>query len=411
MKSVNIKTKFRDATGVYIQGMLRKNIFNYFLSDENYYIEKGSNLWNVPLPCDRKQFAEKSKQDITSRITYGNYFCAVTSFLGKNDFEIIVKAASESLKCNIKDSDIEQINIFLEKHGKFYHPARLQVKLSENILTFALNCAISEPGLNCINREYKILKKLGHNFSLPYIPEIYESGSVYIKEPAVKMIILMGEWFEGFNEFHISKKKRDRIIVWDQKKGDFFLSPEEALQLYTQASMILTCYYNIETFEQIFPWHHAAGDFILKKEEEKLLLRLITVRQYAPMLENIDTSCQDTENMLDALFLFFLNLSIRMRLDRLDGVGEIAWANNIAVKGVLNGVMEGLALKSVSGFTRPVNICFMEYLLKLSKKDLLDILQFVADSYNHRSPELGIIKNSINEHGDTLYAAINSLLK
>ncbi len=398
-------------TGAYNQGMLKKNIFNYFLSDENYYIEKGSDLWNVLLPCDRESFAEESKHDITHGITYGDYFCAVTLFLENNNFEIIIRAVSESLKHNIKSEDIEQINIFLEKHGEFYHPARLQVKLSENILTFALNCALSDPGRNCINREYKILKKLGHNFSLPYVPEIYGIGSVCVKESAGNMTIFLGEWFKGFNEFHISKKKRGGIIVWDQKKGNFFLSPENVLQLYTQASMILTCYYNIETFEQIFPWHHAAGDFILKKEQEKLFLRLITVRQYAPMLENIDASCQDTESMLDALFLFFLNLSIRMRLDRFDGVGEIAWADNIAVHGVLNGVMEGLALKSVSGFTRPVNICFMEYLLELSKTELSDTLQFVADSYNHRSPELDIIKKSIGEHGDTLYAVINSLLK
>jgi hypothetical protein len=49
------------------------------------------------------------------------------------------------------------------------------------------------------------------------------------------------------------------------------------------------------------------------------------------------------------LLIFFLNLSIRMRLDRYDGVGDIVWADGPVVQSTLDGVMDGLALIIASG--------------------------------------------------------------
>lgn len=76
----------------------------------------------------------------------------------------------------------------------------------------------------------------------------------------------------------------------------------------------MTCYYNAETFEQIFPWHHAAGDFVIKLQKNNMKMKLITVRQYAPMLENKnETAKNNTDSdiylMLEAMLVFFLNLS------------------------------------------------------------------------------------------------------
>ena len=94
------------------------------------------------------------------------------------------------------------------------------------------------------------------------------------------MAMFLGEWFSGFNEFHLSRDPatgQGRILVWDYGAGDFFLSPEQAAGVYKEAAKILTAYYNLETFEQIFSWHHAAGDFVLKLEKGRMKVRLITV--------------------------------------------------------------------------------------------------------------------------------------
>jgi hypothetical protein len=44
---------------------------------------------------------------------------------------------------------------------------------------------------------------------------------------------------------------------------------------------LLTAYYNIDTGEQIFPWHHAAGDFVVTPLAEGFPVKLIAVRGYA----------------------------------------------------------------------------------------------------------------------------------
>ena len=62
----------------------------------------------------------------------------------------------------------------------------------------------------------------------------------------------------------------------------------------------------------------------------------------------VDDQNRDIQALLDALLVFFLNLTIRMRLDRQDGIGEIVWADDIAIKGTLQGFLEGLALKSTT---------------------------------------------------------------
>lgn len=387
-------------------------MFNYFLSSESCPVTKENDLWCAKLPLGREAFLENSQKDIFSDITYGDYFCAVSSFLEKNGFKIILQAAFDHLKYEIDVKGIKEVNIFLEKHGQFYHPARVEINLDKNILIFVLNCAISDGGKGCIKREYEILNRLGNDFSFAYLPRVYGIGDVCVNMANKSILMFLGQWFKDFNEFHVSKGANGKIKVWKQGKDDFFLTPEDTLELHTQVGKIFTYYYNMETFEQIFPWHHAAGDFVVKKEKDELLVRLVTARQYAPMLENADGAPIDSEIILDALYLFFINLSMRMRLDRLDGVGDTVWMDKIAVQGTLNGLLQGLALKAVpSCLNDSVDLCFTKYLLNITKEELQDSLQSLFASYNRLSPDVDIIRNSIDEHGDILYNVIRNTCK
>jgi len=84
---------------------------------------------------------------------------------------------------------------------------------------------------------------------------------------------------------------------------------------------ILTLY----KYEHLPPhpsWHHAAG--ISCKEHWGVVdVRLTTARGYEPLVIFIED--QDI-NPVMALLYFFLDLTVRMRLDRWEGVGEIVWA-------------------------------------------------------------------------------------
>jgi hypothetical protein len=393
-----------------------KTQFNYYLQSKKYFIDEKNDIWPLPIPLSMKK--PQKAEEIS--LTYGDYFYAVRSFLEKDEFKSITSAISQQLNQNIKPEEIQEIRIYLEKHGEFYHPARIETYINGSRILFVLNVAISNTGKGFIKREFEILNKLNNEFSFSFIPKVYSRDKISIKDKDVEISVFLGEWFEGFNEFHISQNKYKqaktdssiKIVVWDHEKGNFFLSADETLELYSQVAMILTCYYNAETFEQIFPWHHAAGDFVIKLQNNNMEMKLITVRQYAPMLENKNEIAKkntdsDIYLMLEAMLIFFLNLSIRNRLDRLDGVGKIVWSDNIAVEGTLKGFLKGLAKISSNNLipdTLAAN--FINYISCFTKTDLLELCNSIVNTYNPMAPELSVIRQNLKNHVDLLYNTI-----
>jgi len=392
--------------------MPHKPQFKYFLSDATNPVQKNSEIWSIPLPISRKQ-----PQSVTGlSVTYGAYFSAVHSFLEQNRFEILISVLSKSTNRQIIPEEIKEIRVCLIKYGEFYHPSIIKAILDKESYKFVLNVAISATGRNCIKREYSCLKKLGNDFSFSSIPEVYSYGEACVKESGHTISMFLGEWFEGFNEFHISHDKTDnkhKILVWDSEKGNYFLSPDNTLELYRQAAMILTDYYNIETFEQIFPWHHAAGDFVIRLQNNKAELKLITVRQYAPMFakERDENTGRDVEMILEAMLVFLLNLSIRMRLDRLNGVGDIVWSDDIAAYGTLKGFLQGLRRKGSSGLlSDSFDTYFHDYLLSsCTEKDFYDLSSAIVNSYNPLAPEIPVIRQNIKKHAEVLFNALASM--
>jgi hypothetical protein len=225
--------------------------------------------------------------------------------------------------------------------------------------------------------------------------------------------MFLGEWFQGFNEFHISvdpTDERHKIVVWDQEHGNYFLSTDQAEDLYRQAARILTGYYNLTTSEHISSWHHGAGDFVLRCQDREIDLKLITVRRYAPLFE-IDSGIEhkepDAEWILESLLVFFLNLAIKMRIDRLDGVGEIVWSDDIAVKGVLKGFFEGLVSKPpVRSFPGSLADGFRKYLSACTPADLVDLNFAMVQAYHPMAPEVPIIRQNLEQHVKDLYRAM-----
>jgi len=359
-------------------------------------------------------------------VSHGCYFTAVRNFLEKGRSEIIISAVSQHIHREVTSQDIEEIRIFLEKHGEFYHPARIETVLHGTAIPFVLNVAISDAGKSYIQREYGFLKQLNEDFPFSFLPKVYGQGCVSIAGDEIGMFLgewfqgynefhisLLGEWFQGYNEFHISLDPADekyKIVVWDHEHGNYFLTADQATNLYRQAARILTCYYNVETFEQILSWHHGAGDFVLKCQNDRIDAKLITVRQYRPMFENNGINKDpDMELILEALLLFFINLAIRMRLDRLDGVGEIVWSDDTLVDGIFKGFFESLALKPPNVlFPDPLIDCFRNHLLSCSQSDLFGLSQAMVDAYNPKSPEIPVIKKNLKRHVKILFDAIKT---
>ena len=379
--------------------MICRPKFSYFLADAKYPIRPNCSEWTSALPISRITMESKS----TGRsFTYGDYFNAVRVFLERNQYKAVATALSRVGRGNGDVEQILAIRVFLVKHGQYYHPARIEIECKNNISFFVLNAALSATAREMIKEEVSVLGLMGSRFPYSFIPEVYAAGEVRIDDGR-DLDMFLGQWFEDYHEFHLSRssKGQNRIIVWDGNPAKCYLSQEQTGAVYETAALILTAYYNIATFEHIAAWHHAAGDFVIKPAGDRIAMKLITVRQYAPLLENVKP---DVNLILQALQLFLVKISLQMGLDRLDGVGDPVWAGEIAVSGAVNGFFKGLMMQVKAGLI-PVEIVegCREYLAAVPGSEWIDMLVSVVNRYDPCLPYLSLIRRNLDQHADCLY--------
>jgi hypothetical protein len=99
------------------------------------------------------------------------------------------------------------------------------------------------------------------------------------------------------------------------------------------------------------------------------------------------------------MLVFFLTLSIRMRIDRLDGVKELSWADDFSVIETLNGFFE--ALENMPEETTrgiPLAECFEYYLFSMDEKALLSVAEEIVDHYHTQAIERKIIQEHVEAH-------------
>ncbi|MFC1876281.1 hypothetical protein ACFL2E_03270 [Thermodesulfobacteriota bacterium] len=372
--------------------------FSYFLSDDDHPVHKNLFLWDAAIPSSRNPDSRQIKPAEGTAITYAEYFKAVTEFLSAQSYETVCKAASSILNRKIPSEALKEIRIYLEKHGEFYHPARVVTTVDEKRVVFALNVAVSNVGKEYMEGEYRNLNRLHKIYLFDFIPKVYEYGCVQIDDNR-QVRMFLGEWFEGYHEFHVSEKgdhHTSRIAVWDTENGSFFLSKEQATKLYEKATTILTAYYNLETYEQVFSWHHAAGDFVVNMDTAEPRVKLITVRRYERLLKKTD---DDIATIANALLLFLLNVSIRMRIDRIDGVGEISWIDDFAMEGILKGFFKGLRLATMKAAIPDTFVdAFKAFLNGIPDKEFFDLFHAIMGRMSALNPDRVVVKSHLKNH-------------
>lgn len=264
-------------------------------------------------------------------LTLGDYFDAVLHF-------VLRALASIS-----PGSTPHRVVIRSEKHGVLYHVASAEVFQGEESHKFAVSTAVSNQGKARLNREEALLRALNHRFHLPYLPRPFFKQEIPAGAEAT-LSMLLAEWFEDYHEWHLGSDQSHRICIWDQKRGSRVAAETEASDLYREMSKILTLFYDPSTSRQIRPWHHAAGDFVVNTEEGQTRVRLTTVRGYEALFTR--------EEPLDpaiALVYFFLDMSVKMRLDRLEGTGAVVWADDFCLRPVVEGFFEALTIMAHPG--------------------------------------------------------------
>lgn len=200
---------------------MNQNFFVFFISGEETRVFPGSRLWQLPLSGEETRFACNSPIEHTNKdsgFTIGDYFIAASVFLSENNFSILKSGLETVSKSSVQTNQIFRITLFLEKHGAFYHPLKVQVELFEHhICLFVLNGAVSKSGLLLIEKEYQSIEDLNKAFLKSFLPQVF--GVDIIKTDKGNIGFFLGEWFDGYKEFHITDDHGGRQPRWSNAKS------------------------------------------------------------------------------------------------------------------------------------------------------------------------------------------------
>jgi len=330
-------------------------------------------------------------------LTYGAYLDSVRRFLLRRAGANLDTALRAHLGRPVAWKEIERIDIRSEKHGAFYHVARVDVHLPGSAASLAVNVAAGELAQLTLRQEYRLLRRLARHIPSSHLPRVYCQGKVSHgggRGQALELRVAVGEWLPDYHEFHLGRLKgegRVRLLLWDSATGHRALDDLQTSSIYRQAARILTEYYDWSSFRQIYPWHHGAGDFVARVESEEVSVRLITVRDYAPV---VGYRTRKMAGKMLALLMFFLHLTIQMRLDRIDGVGELVWAEGTILDDVARGFFEALSGKG--GAPSPPALC--EILSLFSKDEWRQLLAELLGCYTFSPEELELIHRQGEMH-------------
>ena len=337
-----------------------------------------------------------------SELRYGPYLGAVHYLLLRNNCRKILEALAHRLGRLVTLAEVDGIEIRTEKHGAFYHVARADVSVSGLIVSFAVNVAVSDTARAQLERDFNFLRSLTSQYNYKFLPQAYFKGAGIYREPGKPrrwLHMFVAEWFRDYHEFHLHRDQADgssRMLLWDLGLGSRYLSERQCVNLYRLGAKILTLYYNWNNFKQIYPWHHAAGDFVLRTKGDTVDLRLVTVRDYTAV---VDFTTGKNAGKLFALILFFLHLTIQMRIDRLDGVGDVVWAEDYCLEGTVAGFFEGLtsgATKVRKGIPPAAEI--LDILRTFENEEWLSLLEEWKETYKPSEEELILVLEKAVDH-------------
>ncbi len=341
-------------------------------------------------------------------LTLGDYFKAIEGFLFYKQPVHLLHILNEGLKKETALDDIKEVRIRSEKHGALYHVASIEILTLNECVKIAISTAVSKQGKEKLLQEYDTLQELSQMHYRDYLPRPYFSGFVGCGPRGKRrdpLAMFSAQWFEGYHEWHLTMDKGDdgqKLCIWDLINGYRYATKEEAFEIFRQISRILTLYYDANSFKQIYPWYHAAGDFIVSTVHGGIDVKLTTARGYKSIMGVLS---ENGVNPLIAIVYFFLNTTIRMRLDRLDGVGECLWVGDFVNRAVIQGFFDGLMKMTGEGRYVFGGIKELLSLLKsFGVDDLKRIMTSLLPLFQKDNPEeLTIIQANLAKHAKKLH--------
>ncbi len=366
------------------------------------------------LPEAPSDLEARTRRHGQTTLTFRQYFEVITAFIQARSYQGLIEAFQKKTGARLEVTDIGQIVIRTEKHGALYHIASIEVAAQGITLKFVVTTAVSPAGQACLQDDFSRINGLNARFRLPYLPRMYGKRDMTCpipENPNLAVRLYLGDWLDGYHEFHLSidaADQRQQIILWDTDNGYRYLSPRQGFNLYREVAKILTLYFDLETFQEISDWHHAAGDFIARTDGDDVHVRLVTVRGYEPM---IALPTKETTDRVTALVYFLAHLSLRMRMDRLDGTGGPVWADAHYLPATLDGFFQALTLKGQTPSQPSVDVIELQSLLKtFTPGDWAQILGAALRAYPQAEADVPIISQRLDEHAREISDTINGCL-
>jgi len=342
-------------------------------------------------------------------LTLRDYFHAIEQFLIKQNPDKLV----EALRVNLNDpslsiDSISEIDLYSVKVGAFYHIAEVNILCKGTSAKFAVSAAFTPSGRKCLENDFRTVSKLRELTAEPCLPRPYFIGTPGTGTWCHNFRMALWEWLEGFHEWHFSTDRNtgdQRIVLWDSIHGMHFLNSDEEKEIFRQIARILTLCFNTENTDQVCRWHHAAGDFIVNHQGHSIETRLTTVREYHPVLDYQGYTQEDIN--LHLLF-FFLDLTVRISMDRLDGTDTPVWADSTFLTPVIQGFMEGLSIMEDQKRIGPGQAKeFMLLLKSMSVEELRQVFQPLREIYQHEnSMDSQLISDNLEDHIKNLYKTL-----
>ncbi len=279
------------------------------------------------------------------KITYATYFRALVQALRARAVEPIRRSLEALTGERFAPERIDEVCLDSVKHGALYHVAKVTVRVGDRWFSMAMNSAVHPKRQAALVRESDTLQSLSKTAAAPYVPKMLYRGQGFWEDSAGRhgsFGFFLAQWFDGFYEWHLKKgpgSDAESVEVWDDSPSGAILSAAQASQLMEQAAYILTLALDRREFRHIYPWHHAAGDFVVAPHGQTVAVRLIAARG----LEVLVAPGPQHHERLSALAAFFFVLTFRMRLDREQGSGDLVWATERWLPAVVDGFFRGWA--------------------------------------------------------------------
>jgi hypothetical protein len=313
-------------------------------------------------------------------LTMADYLDAIARLVEKNrallPFPGIGRDKSAQVDCRITS----------EKLGAFYHVAKVELFSKAGSSCFAVNTAVSKTGRELLLKDHELLRRQAKRLAGPYIPSVLlldpgEKKGVHRERPSFTHLVV--EWLENFYEWHLCsiEGQARNFVLWTDA-GPRQLTEREYRLLFRRIALIATLLYDDRSGSFLQDWHHAAGDFITGRSAGGLEVRLITIRalESFPFLDH-----DQHHHRFTSLILFLLDLSIRMRLDKLGGVGETVWFDPLVVEETVAGFMAGLKRHGSLLGHGPGDI--VRLLAGFNRGDLMSLFSLLQPYYRERLPQ------------------------